>query len=148
MTTESQDATPTIEEKAQKTSRYLATLKEDIEAAETTETAEKPRGKKAATKAMKKEASPAVDRRSEAADTILGLVKKAGKADGANTVATLAAKLAKGTITHAQLVSLRDAIKTLSQALRDDNKAALAKQLANANRAVRRLERASRKGER
>jgi hypothetical protein len=183
MTTESQDATPTIEERAQSTSRYLTTLKDDIEADEASETAKKPT-KKVGTKKLtkdigdimaraggggmqadidaimarkakkstkkpttKKEApTPAVDRSSEAADTILGLVKKAGKAEGASTVATLAARLAKGTITHAQLVSLRDAIKALSAALRDDNKAALAKQLANANRAVRRLERASRKG--
>jgi hypothetical protein len=183
MTTESQDATPTIEERAKRTSAYLSTLKNDIEAGNATETAKKPT-KKVGTKKLPKDIgdimaraggggmqadidaimarkakkstkkptiekeapTPAVDRTSEAGDTILGLVKKAGKAEGASTVATLAAKMAKGSITHAQLVSLRDAIKTLSQALRDDNKAALAKQLANANRAVRRLERATRRG--
>ena len=142
MTTESQHTTPTIEERAKATSEYLSKYANDVKAAEADAAAPKAAAKKGATKAPKKEA----DRTSEAADTILGLVRKAGKAEGASTVATFATKLAKGTITHAQLVSLRDSIKALSQTLRDDNKAALAKQLANANRAVRRLERASRKG--
>ena len=49
-------------------------------------------------------------------------------------------------VTRKQLVALRDGINARSVELRDAKQAAQAKKLARANRLVRRLERAARKG--
>lgn len=108
--------------------------------------AKKPAAKNGkAKKPTEQDAAP----RSHVAATALGeqlmaLAAKAEKVEGAKAVATLAAKLAKGTLNHGWLVSLRDAVNALAANLRDANQKALAKQLTAANRAVRRMERATR----
>jgi hypothetical protein len=78
-------------------------------------------------------------------ETLAALAKQAGKVEGVAELATLAAQLAKGTITQGALVKLRDTINAVSAALREAKKTALARQFSTANRAVRRLERAGRK---
>ncbi|MFL5613775.1 MAG: hypothetical protein ACJ796_08950 [Gemmatimonadaceae bacterium] len=107
-------------------------------------TTKKPAAKRAPKKGNGKKPAPKRDdrRTSAAGDALVALAKKAGDAKGASTVTTLGAKLGDG-ITHAQLVSLRDAVKALAAIVRPD-KPALARDLADANRAVRRAERASR----
>lgn len=82
--------------------------------------------------------------RKAAGETLVALAAKATDTAGADTVATLAAKLVKGTLSNAGLVELRDAINALSAKLRDADKGTLAKQFAVANRGVRRLVRATR----
>lgn len=100
---------------------------------------------KKATKAKRTEkAQDAAQVGSATAETLLALAQKAGKAEGVGPVKTLANKLAKGAQTRRDLVALRDAVNALSATLREANQKALAKQLAVANRAVRRLERAAR----
>src|SRR5690348_13648749 len=108
-------------------------------------TTKKSAAKKAAKKTTAKKAAPKRDdkRQSVAGDALVALAKKAGDEKGASTVASLGPKLADGTITHAQLVTLRDAVRELAALVRTD-KPALARDLSEANRAVRRAERASR----
>lgn len=143
MTTQAKTPTPAIEETSETSAPAVLT---------TAETTAKPKTKaipKTTAKAKAKasnEPEPADARATEAAVTILKLVRKAGKVEGATGIATLATKFSKGTITNAGLVSLRDAITALSATLREENKHALAKEFAWSNRAVRRAERATRKG--
>jgi len=63
------------------------------------------------------------------------------------SLVAMAAKLAKGgTFTAPQLATLRDNINTLAAARREAKQPAQAEKLSAANRLVRRLERAARKG--
>lgn len=62
-------------------------------------------------------------------------------------LAGIAQKLAKGgTFTGPQLAKLRDGINTHAESLREKGQKSLASRLSAANRLVRRLERAARKG--
>jgi hypothetical protein len=77
---------------------------------------------------------------------LLDLVKRA-KTNVAGDVGDLAKRLANDRrLTRKDLVALRDEIKALAAVLREQKKDALAAKFARANRAVRRLERAARKG--
>ena len=75
------------------------------------------------------------------------LVALFGEVDGSEVSATgrgLAASLASGSSTNADLVSLRDAVKTTAAALREADRRDLATQFSHANYHVRRAERATR----
>lgn len=103
-----------------------------------TPAAPKPRTKKP----TKKAPAPTIERQlGRAAGLVVAEIVKTGRA------AALAKKLAAGeTLTHAQLVSLRDWVRLIAAKLREVKKYGPASKLSRANRAVRRLERASRKG--
>ena len=106
-------------------------------------TAKKAAAPKAETKVVKQKD----DETAMTGEAIVALAQEAGRSKEATALASLAAKVAKGSPTHAQLVSLRDAVNALSAMLREQGEkqqVALAKQLSKANRAVRRLERAAR----
>lgn len=132
MTTQPNDQTPVAE-------------RDDQQPAESKPAkAPKPKGKKEKPSKAAKPKQDAAAIGSSAADALLALAGKAGKVEGASDVRTLASKLSKGAHTRRDLVALRDAVNALSATLREANQKALAKQLAQANRAVRRLERAAR----
>jgi hypothetical protein len=78
-------------------------------------------------------------------ETLVTLARRGSKAKEARAVSSLASKLAKSTLSHGDLVKLRDAVNELASALREANQKALAREIAVANRGVRRLERAERK---
>lgn len=103
-----------------------------------------PAAPKARTKQPAKQARPApsVERQlGRAAGLVVAEIVKTGRA------AALAKRLAAGqTLSHAQLVSLRDWIKLIAKKLREVKKNGPAAKLSRANRAIRRLERASRRG--
>lgn len=91
------------------------------------------------------------------ADKTAGLSREAGTAllevaqqvkgmEGAAAIAPKAQALAKGDqLSNAALRELKAAVNTLAAKLRAEKRDSLARQLASANRTVRRLERASRK---
>lgn len=82
----------------------------------------------------------------EAGTALLDLAKQTPDAEGAKTIARAAEALAKGEpVDNKALAELRDTVNTLAATLRAADKLALAKQYSRANRAVRRLERASRR---
>lgn len=79
------------------------------------------------------------------AERLTDLTKQAGKVEGVNEVAPYLKKLDTGSMTHKDLVALRDAIKVTAAALREAEQGGLASEFSTANRMVRRLERAARK---
>jgi hypothetical protein len=77
--------------------------------------------------------------------SLLAAVKEAPDVEGIAAVSAIAEALAKGaSVGHGQLKELKASVNALARALRTTKKSALARQFSQANRGVRRLERAAR----
>jgi hypothetical protein len=94
-------------------------------------------------------ASPIDPKAQDAGALLVELIDKAAgsKVDVPDTAATkkLAVKLSKATATNEDLCTLRDGVNAIASALREAKQRDLASKFSDANRSVRRAERATRK---